>query len=150
MNTIEICDTTLRDGEQSPGAAMTPAARLRIAKMLDDAGADTIEAGFPAASAVVAQSVAEIAATMRSARVAALARCTPADRAAAPASLRGAARPRLHVFLATSEIHLQRKLRISRDRALALAVESVRYARNLCAEVEFSAEDATRTEPAYL
>ncbi|MHB8144750.1 MAG: 2-isopropylmalate synthase [Vulcanimicrobiaceae bacterium] len=150
MRAIEIFDTTLRDGEQSPGAAMSVSARLRIARMLDAAGADTIEAGFPAASSVVAESVAQIAATVRSSRVAALARCTRGDIDAAVMSLRGTERSRVHVFLATSDIHLQRKLCISRARALELAVESVRYARKGCAEVEFSAEDATRTDPAYL
>ncbi len=117
MRAIEIFDTTLRDGEQSPGAAMSASARLRIARMLDAASVDTIEAGFPAASSVVAESVAQIAATVRSSRVAALARCTRGDIDAAVMSLRGTERSRVHVFLATSDIHLQRKLCISRARA---------------------------------
>ncbi|MGZ3497204.1 MAG: 2-isopropylmalate synthase [Vulcanimicrobiaceae bacterium] len=147
---IEIFDTTLRDGEQSPGAAMSPSARLRIARMLDAARVDTIEAGFPAASPLVARSVKQIATYAVHARVAALARCTRSDIDVAADGVRGARRPRIHVFIATSDVHLQHKLRLSRERAIEAAVESVQYARRFCDDVEFSAEDATRSEPAFL
>jgi 2-isopropylmalate synthase len=150
MRTIEILDTTLRDGEQSPGASMTPAARLRIAKMLAEAKVDTIEAGFPAASAIVAKSVAQIARNVRTARIAALARCVERDIDAAADAVAGAAASRIHVFIATSSIHLEHKLRISREQAIAMAVEGVRYAKRRCDDVEFSAEDASRSDPAFL
>jgi 2-isopropylmalate synthase len=150
MKTIEIFDTTLRDGEQSPGAAMSPKARQRIATMLAHAGVDTIEAGFPAASPLVATSIASIARRVRTPRIAALARCTTGDIDAAAQALHGAARPRIHVFLATSDIHLQHKLRISKERALEMTREAVAYARRFCDDVEFSAEDATRTDPEFL
>ncbi|MHB8147211.1 MAG: 2-isopropylmalate synthase [Vulcanimicrobiaceae bacterium] len=150
MRAIDIFDTTLRDGEQSPGAAMTPAARLRIARMLAAAGVDTIEAGFPAASPVVARSVAQIATHVRSARVAALARCNARDIDAAGDALARAEAPRIHTFLATSPIHLQHKLRLSQEQALHSVTDGVRHARRRCDDVEFSAEDATRTEPAFL
>ncbi len=148
--TIEIFDTTLRDGEQSPGASMTPAARLRIARMLADAKVDTIEAGFPAASPIVAKSVAQIARNVRTARIAALARCVERDIDLASDAVARAEAPRVHVFIATSPIHLEHKLRISREQAVAMAVEGVRYAKRRCDDVEFSAEDATRTDPAFL
>ncbi|HZZ65429.1 MAG TPA: 2-isopropylmalate synthase [Candidatus Baltobacteraceae bacterium] len=146
MKRVRIFDTTLRDGEQSPGAAMSPAARLRIAQLLADAGADVVEAGFPAASPAVAASVAGIARRVKGTQIAALARCVKSDIESAAHALRSAAAPRIHVFIATSPIHLQHKLRISMDRAIEMAVESVRFARNLCEDVEFSAEDATRTD----
>jgi 2-isopropylmalate synthase len=148
--TVEIFDTTLRDGEQAPGAAMTPRARLRIARLLDEARVDTIEAGFPAASPVVAKSVTSIAAAVRHARVAALARCCDADIDAAAMSLRSAPRARIHVFVATSDLHLRSKLRISRERALEMAIEGVRRARRYVDDVEFSAEDATRSDRDFL
>ena len=150
MRAIEIFDTTLRDGEQSPGAAMTPAARLRIARMLAAAGVDTIEAGFPAASPVVARSVEQIAARVRSARVAALARCHARDIDAAGDALARAQAPRIHTFLATSPIHLQYKLRITPEQAIEAIADGVRHARRRCDDVEFSAEDATRSELPFL
>jgi 2-isopropylmalate synthase len=129
---------------------MKPHARLRIARMLDDSRVDTIEAGFAAASPIVAESIARIAARVRFARVAALARCVESDIEAAAAAVRGAVRPRIHVFIATSDLHLQRKLRISRDRALEMASASVAFARQFTDDVEFSAEDATRSDPEFL
>ena len=150
MRAIEILDTTLRDGEQSPGAAMTPAARLRIARMLAAAGVDTIEAGFPAASPLVARSVEQIATHVRSVRVAALARCNVRDIDAAADALRDAHAPRIHTFLATSPIHLQHKLRITLEQALECVTDGVRHARRRCDDVEFSAEDATRSDPSFL
>ena len=116
MKIVEVFDTTLRDGEQSPGAAMEPGVRLQIASLLEAAGIDTIEAGFPAASDIIARSVAQIARTISSARVAALARCIPSDIDCAVEALRRASHPRLHLFLATSDLHLERKLGISRSR----------------------------------
>src|SRR5581483_3569053 len=113
-NYVRIFDTTLRDGEQSPGAAMTPTARLRVAKALAHAGADIIEAGFPAASPLVLQSVAQIARHVRGATVAALARCTPGDIDKAWEALQKAESPRIHTFIATSDVHLEHKLRMTR------------------------------------
>jgi 2-isopropylmalate synthase len=150
MERIQIFDTTLRDGEQSPGASMTPAARLRIAQLLAEAGVDCIEAGFPAASPATAQSVATIARRVRGARIAALARCTFADIEAAGAALAPAAAPRLHVFLATSDVHLAKKLRISREDAVARVNDCVRFARRFSDDVEFSAEDASRSDVRFV
>jgi len=150
MRRVEIFDTTLRDGEQSPGAAMTPYARLRIARMLAKAGVDTIEAGFPAASPMIAASVSRIAGDVRTARIAALARCNEHDIDEAAEAVKHAASPRIHTFLATSPIHMQHKLRITPEAALQSVADGVRRARNRCEDVEFSAEDATRSEPAFL
>jgi 2-isopropylmalate synthase len=150
MIDVEIFDTTLRDGEQSPGAAMSAAVRLRIARMLDDSGVDTIEAGFPVAGDVVRRSVMQIAREVRGARVAALARCTRGDIDAAASAIKGARRPRIHTFIATSSLHLRHKLGITPDDAVDMAGQAVRWARAACDDVEFSAEDATRSEPAFL
>ncbi|HEY1726747.1 MAG TPA: 2-isopropylmalate synthase [Candidatus Baltobacteraceae bacterium] len=150
MDRVIIFDTTLRDGEQSPGAAMTPSARLRIAQMLADAKVDVIEAGFPAASPIVVQSVAEIARHVRGASVAALARTTPGDVDAAWEALKDAEAPRIHTFLATSNLHLEHKLRISHDQAVEATAEAVRRAKKYCSDVEFSAEDATRSNWDFL
>ncbi|HTV93472.1 MAG TPA: 2-isopropylmalate synthase, partial [Verrucomicrobiae bacterium] len=146
METVEIFDTTLRDGEQSPGAAMTAAIRLKIARMLDEAGADTIEAGFPISNDVSFASVKQIAKRTRNARVAALARCNQEDIEAAARAIGGARRPRIHVFIATSPVHLRHKLGISTERAVEMATDAVRRARTYCDDVEFSAEDATRSD----
>ena len=150
METVEIFDTTLRDGEQSPGAAMTAATRLRIARLLDEAGVDTIEAGFPVSNDVSFASVKQIAKRTRNARVAALARCNQQDIEAAARAVGGARRPRIHVFIATSPVHLRHKLGISTERAVEMATDAVRRARTYCNDVEFSAEDATRSDPAFL
>ena len=150
MEHVEIFDTTLRDGEQSPGAAMTAATRLRIARMLDDAGVDTIEAGFPISNEISFASVAQIAKRTRNARVAGLARCADEDIDAAARALSHARRPRIHVFIATSPVHLQHKLAISGERAVEMAIAAVERARRYCEDVEFSAEDATRSDPAFL
>ena len=147
---VEIFDTTLRDGEQSPGAAMTPAARLRIAEMLAEARVDCIEAGFPAASAITAASVAEIAKRVRTTRVAALARCTYSDIEAAANALADAAAPCIHVVLATSDLHLDKKLRMTREDALQRVTDSVRFARRFATDVEFSAEDASRSDLGFV
>ncbi|MFM8579677.1 MAG: 2-isopropylmalate synthase [Planctomycetaceae bacterium] len=147
---ILIFDTTLRDGEQSPGASMTRAEKVEIAQALVHLGVDVIEAGFPIASPGDFESVRDIAASVREARVCGLARCHAADIDRAWEALSAAARPRIHVFLATSAIHRQFKLKMGEDEVVARAVEGVRRARNLCDDVEFSPEDAARTESDFL
>lgn len=150
MDAVQILDTTLRDGEESPGATMTPADRLRIAEMLADARVDCIEAGFPAASAITAASVAQIAKRVRTTRIAAVARCTYTDIEAAATALEYAAAPRIHVVVATSDLHLSKKLRITREAALARVTDSVRFARRFTDDVEFSAEDASRSDLGFV
>jgi 2-isopropylmalate synthase len=147
---ITIFDTTLRDGEQSPGCSMNVQEKLRLAQQLDRLGVDVIEAGFPIASDGDFEAVTRIAASLRRPIIAGLARACTGDVDRAWQALQGAARPRIHVFLATSDIHLKYKLRISREECLAQAREAVRHARSLCADVEFSPEDATRTDVAFL
>ncbi len=148
--TIRIFDTTLRDGEQSPGASMNLTEKMEIAQALQQLGVDVIEAGFPIASPGDFASVREIAATIRGAIVCGLARCNDADIDRAWEALRGAERPRIHVFLATSSIHREFKLRMTEDEVVARAVAGVQRARQLCADVEFSPEDAARTELDFL
>ncbi len=150
MDRVYLFDTTLRDGEQSPGATMSPDDRLRIAHMLADAGVDIIEAGFPAASPIVAKSVAEIARNVRGSQIAALARCTTGDIDIAWESIKEAQSPRLHVFIATSDIHIERKLRTTREDVIARVATNVAYAKSKCDNIEFSAEDATRSDSALL
>ena len=147
---IRILDTTLRDGEQSPGFSMNTGEKIRMALQLETLGVDVIEAGFPAASKGDAESVRAVAQHLAKAGVAALARATKGDVAAAAAVLKGAAHPRIHIFLATSDIHLKYKLHISRQTALTRIAETVFYAKSLCPEVEFSAEDASRTDLPFL
>jgi 2-isopropylmalate synthase len=147
---ITIFDTTLRDGEQSPGCSMNPQEKLKLARHLEALGVDVIEAGFPIASAAEVDAVERISAEVRGARIAALARCKPQDIEVAGKALRGAARPVLHTFLATSALHLREKLKITPDEALRQARDGVALAKSLAAEVEFSAEDASRTDYAYL
>jgi 2-isopropylmalate synthase len=147
---VIVFDTTLRDGEQSPGCSMTTSEKLKMARQLDRLRVDVIEAGFPIASEGDFEAVQLIAAQVRRPIIAALARAKPEDIKCAHAALRGAARPRIHTFLATSDIHLEYKLRITREEALSQAVEAVRLARSLCDDVEFSPEDATRTDINFL
>jgi len=147
---VKIFDTTLRDGEQSPGCSMTLDEKVRVARALAELGVDIIEAGFPAASPGDWESVAAVAREVRGATVCALARCTQADIDAAWSAIREAEHPRLHVFLATSAIHREHKLNMAREEIVRLAAEGVRYARTLCDDVEFSPEDASRTEPEFL
>jgi 2-isopropylmalate synthase len=147
---VLIFDTTLRDGEQSPGCSMNLPEKLRMARQLDRLGVDIIEAGFPIASTGDFEAVREVAQQVRRPVVAGLARAKQEDIACAWDALRHAARPRIHVFLATSDIHLQYKLHITRDQALVQARDAVRLARSLCPDVEFSPEDATRSEPDFL
>jgi 2-isopropylmalate synthase len=147
---IVIFDTTLRDGEQSPGCSMNVQEKLRLAQQLDRLGVDVIEAGFPIASDGDFEAVQSIAASLRRPVIAALARACTGDVDRAWQALREAARPRIHIFLATSDIHLKYKLRITREQCLEQARESVRHAKSLCADVEFSPEDATRTDVGFL
>jgi 2-isopropylmalate synthase len=147
---ITVFDTTLRDGEQSPGCSMNRQEKLRLAQQLDRLGVDVIEAGFPIASDGDFESVKAIAAVVRRPIIAGLARACRPDIERAWGALKDAARPRIHVFLATSDIHLQYKLRITRDQCVAQAADAIRFAKSLCEDVEFSPEDATRTEPDFL
>src|ERR1700704_5809019 len=150
MERITIFDTTLRDGEQSPGCSMNVPEKLRMAHQLDRLGVDVIEAGFPIASEGDFAAVKAIAAVVRRPVIAGLARACRPDIERAWEALKGAAHPRIHVFLATSDIHLQYKLRITREQCLSQAREAFRFAKSLCDDVEFSPEDATRTEPDFL
>jgi 2-isopropylmalate synthase len=147
---ITIFDTTLRDGEQSPGCSMNVKEKLHLAQQLDRLGVDVIEAGFPIASDGDFEAVRRIAALVRRPIIAGLARACTGDVDRAWEALQGAAHPRIHVFLATSDIHLKYKLRMTREQCLEQAREAVRHARSLCADVEFSPEDATRTDVAFL
>jgi 2-isopropylmalate synthase len=147
---ITVFDTTLRDGEQSPGCSMNRQEKLRLAHQLDRLGVDVIEAGFPIASDGDFESVKAIASVVRRPIIAGLARACRPDIERAWEALKDAARPRIHVFLATSDIHLQYKLRITRDQCVEQARESIRFAKSLCDDVEFSPEDATRTDPDFL
>jgi 2-isopropylmalate synthase len=150
---IRIFDTTLRDGEQAPGASLTVAEKLEVARQLVRLNVDVIEAGFPAASPGDWEAVNRIAKETRGVAVAGLARCRDGDPQRAVEALRVAERPHLHVFISTSEIHLQHQIRMTRDEALAEAVRWVRYGREQLgrdAELEFSAMDATRSDPDYL
>jgi 2-isopropylmalate synthase len=147
---ITIFDTTLRDGEQSPGCSMNVKEKLRLAHQLDRLGVDVIEAGFPIASEGDFAAVQAIAASVPRPIIAALARACPKDIERAGQALAGAVCPRIHVFLATSEIHLQYKLRLTQQQCLEQARDSVRLAKSFCQDVEFSPEDATRTSPEFL
>ena len=150
-NRITIFDTTLRDGEQCPGASMTPRQKLEVARQLARLGVDVIEAGFPVISQGDFASVREIAEQIEGPRICGLARCTAADIDAAGEALRPAGRRgRIHVFLATSSIHREHKLAKSREEIVRIAVEAIRRARSFVEDVEFSPEDATRTEPDFL
>jgi len=145
-----IFDTTLRDGEQTPGVSFTPEEKLRIAVQLARLGVDVIEAGFPAASPGDLEAVRRIALEVEGPVICALARAREGDIRAAWEAIRYAERPRIHVFIATSDVHLRHKLRLSRDEVLKRAREMVAYAKSLCPDVEFSPEDASRTDPAFL
>ncbi|HVK77085.1 MAG TPA: 2-isopropylmalate synthase [Kofleriaceae bacterium] len=158
---IQILDTSLRDGEQAPGASMNSSEKLEVARALARLGVDVIEAGFPAASpddhAAVATIAAEVGRTALGGRpsdeppvIQALARAHEGDIDAAWSAIRGAAYPRIHTFLATSDLHLEHKLRMSRDEVLVKVGRMVGHARKLCERVEFSPEDAGRSDPAFL
>jgi 2-isopropylmalate synthase len=147
---IQVFDTTLRDGEQAPGFSMTAAEKLRLAQQLDRLGVDIIEAGFPISSDGDFEAVRAVAGSIRRPIIAGLARAIAADIDRAWAALQHAARPRIHVFLATSDIHLEHKLRISRTQCLEQVASAVAHARAYCDDVEFSAEDATRSNLEFL
>ena len=147
---IKIFDTTLRDGEQAPGYSMNKDEKLRMARQLDRLGVDIIEAGFPIASEGDFQAVQAVAREVRRPTIAALARCCREDIERAWQALGEAAHPRIHTFLATSDIHLQHKLRISRRQCLEQARDAVKLAKSLCEDVEFSPEDATRSDSDFL
>ena len=147
---VAIFDTTLRDGEQSPGCSMNLDEKLRMASQLEMVGVDVIEAGFPIASEGDFQAVRAVSAQCRKATVAALCRTTEEDVARAAEALRGAAHPRIHVFCATSDIHLEHKLKKSRSEVIQMTRNAVGLARSFAEEVEFSAEDATRSDVEYL
>ena len=147
---VKIFDTTLRDGEQSPGATMSTDEKLQVADQLVRLNVDIIEAGFPSASPGDLASVKEIARRTRGSAIAGLARASKSDIDAVWEAVSEAERPVIHVFLATSEIHLKHKLNLDREEALQQISAMVAYARNLCPTVEFSAEDATRSEWEYL
>ena len=149
-NRVIIFDTTLRDGEQSPGCSMTPPEKLRLAKALADLGVDVIEAGFPAASRGDWESVQAIAREVKGPVICGLARCNRDDIDKAYGAIKDARRHRIHVFLATSAIHREHKLNMAKDEILRAAVESVRYAKSLSDDIEFSPEDASRTELDFL
>ncbi len=147
---VHVFDTTLRDGEQAPGFSMTAVEKLRLAHQLDRLGVDIIEAGFPISSDGDFEAVRTVAAAVRRPIIAGLARAKRADIDRAWAALKGAVRPRIHVFLATSDIHLQHKLRIDRATCIEQILDAVSYARQHCADIEFSAEDATRSDLSFL
>ena len=150
MKTIQIFDTTLRDGEQAPGYSMNLDEKVRMALQLETLGVDVMEAGFAAASPGDFESVKAIADSVRSSSVCSLARALEKDIKASAAAIKNAARPRIHTFIATSDLHLKYKLRISRADCLRQIRNAVACARNLCGDVEFSAEDASRTDVDFL
>ncbi|MFQ5711519.1 MAG: 2-isopropylmalate synthase [Candidatus Geothermarchaeales archaeon] len=150
MERITIFDTTLRDGEQSPGASLNVEEKLRVAKQLAKLGVDVIEAGFPITSPDDFKAVKLISRTVRGPVIAGLARTVEKDIDRAYEAVRYAEKPRIHVFLATSDIHMKYKLRKGEEDVLKLAGEAVKYAKRLVDDVEFSPEDATRTKPEFL
>src|ERR1700681_2037681 len=150
MDIVRIFDTTLRDGEQSPGFSMSVPEKIRMAHQLESLGVDVIESGFPIASKGDLEGVRAVCREIRGCTVAALARARRDDIDAALEGLAGAAHPRLHTFLATSDLHLHYKLRLTRQEALQAISANEPYAREHCAEVEFSAEDASRTDIDFL
>ncbi len=150
MPTIKIFDTTLRDGEQSPGCSMNLQEKIEVAKQLEKLGVDVIEAGFAIASPGDFVSVKTIAETVKNATVASLSRALKKDIDRAYEAVKSAVSPRIHTFLATSPIHMEYKLKMKPEDVLKQAEEMVRYAKSLCSDVEFSAEDASRSEPEFL
>jgi 2-isopropylmalate synthase len=147
---IIIFDTTLRDGEQSPGYSMNTAEKLHFASQLEKLRVDVLEAGFPSSSEGDFEAVQMIAKKVRNVEVAALARTSKEDIDAAWAAIKEAAHPRIHLFIATSDIHLQHKLKLSREQVVSKAVEAIKYARQFTDNVEFSAEDGSRSDRDFL
>ena len=150
MRRIVVLDTTLRDGEQAPGCSMNLPEKIEVAKRLERLGVDIIEAGFPASSPGDLEAVKAIAEKIKNCTVAALCRCLEKDIDAAKKALAKAESPRVHVFLATSPLHMKYKLKMSKKQVLEQAVASVKYARKFCSDVEFSAEDAFRSDPDFV
>ena len=147
---VTIFDTTLRDGEQSPGASMNIAEKLRIARQLEKLGVDVMEAGFPASSPGDFESVRTIAEAVKNVEVTALARTSKEDIETAWEAVKDAASPRIHTFIATSDLHMKYKLNMDRDQVVREAVEAVRYAKSFTDNVEFSTEDGTRSDRDFL
>ena len=147
---VRVFDTTLRDGEQAPGFSLKPAEKMLLARQLDALGVDIIEAGFPIASPADADAVRRISTELRRPVIACLARCHRADLEKAAWAIEPAERGRIHTFIATSDLHLAAKLRISREQCLEAAIDAVKFARNATDDVQFSAEDATRSEMDFL
>ena len=147
---VIIFDTTLRDGEQAAGGSLTVAEKVRVARQLELLGVDVIEAGFPASSPGDFEAVSTIAREVRQPIICGLARAHPDDIDRAWEAVKAAARPRIHIFLSTSDIHRVHQLKKSRDEVMTMAREMVARAKGYCADVEFSPMDASRTEPAYL
>ncbi len=150
MDKLIIFDTTMRDGEQSPGASMTKEEKVRIGKQLEKMRVDVIEAGFAAASQGDFEAIQAVAAAVKESRVCSLARAQAGDIQKAGDAVKGAAQSRIHTFIATSPIHMQHKLRMSPDQVLVAAVDAVKFARTLCDDIEFSAEDAVRSDMDFL
>ena len=150
MRTVSVFDTTLRDGEQSPGCSMNLAQKLELAKILEEVGADVIEAGFPIASPDDFEAVKKIAKTIKNTAVAGFCRAAASDIACAWEALRASKHPRIHIFLATSDIHIAHKLKSTREKVLEMTASSVKHAKNLCGSVHFIAEDATRSDRDFL
>ena len=147
---IIVFDTTLRDGEQSPGASMNAAEKLRLARQLQKLGVDVLEAGFPASSPGDFEAVQLISGKIRNLQVTGLSRTSKADIDSAWGALKEAADPRIHIFIATSDLHMEYKLQMSREQVLQSAVEAVRYARTFTDNVEFSSEDGSRSDRDFL
>src|SRR5579862_7701677 len=150
MDMLQIFDTTLRDGEQSPGFSMNREEKLQLARQIEQLGVDVLEAGFPIASPGDLDATRAVAKEIKNCRVAALARARQEDVDAALRGLEPAVKPHLHVFLATSDLHLKHKLRTTRPEALAQVDKMVRFGRAHCETVEFSAEDASRSDIDFL
>jgi len=150
MEKLIIFDTTLRDGEQSPGASLNHAEKLEIAKQLALLGVDVMEAGFPISSPDDFEAVKAVAKQIKGPVICGLARSLEGDIDAAYNAVKYSARPRIHVFLATSKIHMKYKLKKAEDEIIKIASSAVKYARSKCADIEFSSEDATRTETSFL
>src|SRR3989344_3041696 len=150
MKRINIFDTTLSDGEQSPGANLTPSEKLMVAKQLEKLKVDIIESGFPISSKGSFEAVQAIAKEVRKPIICALARTAKEDIDAAWNSIKEAEKPRIHVFVATSQIHLDHKLKKTKEEVIEMAKEMVKYAKSFCDDIEFSPEDASRTDMDYM
>jgi 2-isopropylmalate synthase len=147
---VTVFDTTLRDGEQAPGFSLRTSEKVELARHLDSLGVDLIEAGFPIASLDDAEGVRQVAASVRRPVIAALARCRPEDIERAGEALKSAERSRIHTFIATSDLHLAKKLNITHEQCLQSAIAAVKLARTFTDDVQFSAEDATRSDMEFL